>query len=115
MLFRDAEALKRCDSVDTLVVDKTGTLTEGKPKLVTVEPAGGFTAEELLAHWPPGWSAAASIRWQRRLSAARRAKHRTCPVQDFQSFTGHGVRGVVDGKQVAIGNSVLMGRRRIEH
>ena len=49
VLFRDAEALETLRLVDTLVVDKTGTLTEGKPKLVTVEPAQGFDADELLA------------------------------------------------------------------
>src|SRR5437762_15210 len=49
VLFRDAEALERLCGIDTLVVDKTGTLTEGKPKLVTIEPAGGFSQEALLS------------------------------------------------------------------
>ena len=65
ILIRDAEALERMESVDTLVIDKTGTLTEGKPKVVSVIAADGFDESELL-RLAARSSRAASIRWRRR-------------------------------------------------
>ena len=64
------------EKVDTLVVDKTGTLTEGKPKVVAVEPAAGFDEDEVL-RWPPASSGRASIRWRGDRRSARRARRRS--------------------------------------
>nr|WP_255654202.1 heavy metal translocating P-type ATPase [Corallococcus sp. EGB] len=108
VLIRDAAALERMAAVDTLVVDKTGTLTEGKPHLVTVEPAPGVDASELLRQ-------AASLERgsEHPLAAAvvAGAKERGVSlggVEGFQSVTGQGVRGRVDGRDVALGNAALM-------
>jgi Cu+-exporting ATPase len=108
VLFRDAEALETLRSADTLVIDKTGTLTEGRPKLVTVEPADGFTAEELLAiaagleHHSEHPLAAAIVQ-----GAADRGIT-PADVREFESITGKGVRGVLDGRRVAIGNEAML-------
>jgi Cu+-exporting ATPase len=104
VLVRDAEALEVLERVTTLVVDKTGTLTEGKPRLVTVEPAAGSNADEVL-------HLAASLESvsEHPLAAAivNGARERNVPVarvDDFASITGKGVNGVVDGRQVSVGN-----------
>ncbi len=108
VLFKNAEAIEVLRNVDTLVVDKTGTLTEGKPKLVTVAPESGFTESDLLA-------LAASLERgsEHPLAAAivRGAKDRDVALQearDFESVTGKGVRGRVDERDVALGNPAMM-------
>ncbi len=108
VLFRDAEALEVLQRVDTLVVDKTGTLTEGKPRLVTLEPAEGLTPEELLR-----LAAGLERGSEHPLAAAvvRAAEERglTVPAaRNFQSVTGKGVKGEVDGRSVALGNVALL-------
>lgn len=108
VLFRDAEALETLRNADTLVVDKTGTLTEGKPKLVTVEPAGAFSDRELLAI-----AAGLEVSSEHPLASAivQGAKDRGVSVQDvqeFQSVTGKGVRGQAQSRRVAIGNPAMM-------
>jgi Cu+-exporting ATPase len=108
ILFRDAEALETLRAADTLVVDKTGTLTEGKPKLVTVEPAHGVSSEELLAiaagleggSEHPLAAAIVGAAAEREISAQE--------VSEFQSVTGKGIRGRIDGRAVAIGNAAMM-------
>ena len=107
ILFRNAEALETLQKADTLVVDKTGTLTEGKPKLAHVEPAHGFTVEELLR-------LAASLERgsEHPLAAAivNGAKDRglaLADARDFRSVTGKGVVGTVEGKRVHLGNVSL--------
>ena len=80
VLFKNAEAIELLRKVDTLVVDKTGTLTEGKPQLVSVEPAAGFDAGDCCG-LRQRWSAAASIRWLRRSSRARRIAASLSPVR----------------------------------
>ncbi|MFZ3173420.1 MAG: heavy metal translocating P-type ATPase [Thiobacillus sp.] len=108
VLFRNAEALEVMRKVDTLVVDKTGTLTEGHPELVSVTPAPGFDETEIVrlaagieqASEHP--LAAAIVR-----GAEKRAIERVA-VADFQSVTGKGVTGVVDGRRVALGNLALL-------
>jgi Cu+-exporting ATPase len=104
VLIRHAEALETLEKVTTIVVDKTGTLTEGKPRLVTVEPVGQFDASVMLR-------LAASLEHvsEHPLAAAimAGAKERSLPLADvkqFESVTGQGVSGVVDGRRVAIGN-----------
>lgn len=108
VLFRDAEALETLRSADVLVVDKTGTLTEGKPKLVTVEPAEGFDAREVLrvaAGLERGSEhpLAAAI-----VAGAKEQGIDLHDASDFQSVTGKGIRGRVAGRKVAIGNAAMM-------
>ncbi|MBX2800494.1 MAG: copper-translocating P-type ATPase [Myxococcales bacterium] len=107
VLFRNAEAIERLRQVDTLVVDKTGTLTEGKPTLVTVQPMEG-TEEALLA-----WAAALERGSEHPIAAAvvAGAQARSLEVPDvsgFESVTGKGVRGEVEGRTVALGNAAMM-------
>jgi P-type Cu+ transporter len=108
VLFRDAEAIEVLRQVDTLVVDKTGTLTLGKPKLVSVVPAGGWDEPGLLR-------LAASLERgsEHPLAAAivEGAGERGVEIveaSDFESVTGTGVKGRVDGHEVALGNRALM-------
>ncbi len=108
VLIRDAEALERLEKVDTLVVDKTGTLTEGKPSVTAVEPLGGHSETEVLA------LAAALERGSEHplaeaiLRAAEQRSLQIAPAAEFESATGKGVRGRVDGRAVALGNDALM-------
>ncbi|MEX0707984.1 MAG: copper-translocating P-type ATPase [Woeseia sp.] len=110
ILVKNAEALETMEKVDTIIVDKTGTLTEGKPKLVTVEPAGDYSEEQLLA-----LAAAVETASEHPLAEAivAGAKDRSVnfgKASDFDSVTGEGAMASVDGKKVAIGNSRLMQR-----
>jgi Cu+-exporting ATPase len=107
VLIRNAEALEILETIDTLVVDKTGTLTEGKPKLITVEPAGGRKADDVLR-------LAASVERgsEHPLAAAivNGAQERgvtLATTEAFRSVTGKGVVGRVDGRDVALGNRRL--------
>jgi Cu+-exporting ATPase len=108
VLLRNAEALEVMEQVDTVVVDKTGTLTEGKPALTTVAAEGPVDEPTLLrlvaslekvSEHP---LAEAIVR-----GAGERGVH-TVPVSDFRSITGKGVVGTVDGRTVAIGNTAMM-------
>jgi len=108
VLFKNAEAIELLRKVDTLVIDKTGTLTEGKPKLVAVKPADGLDEERLLhlaASLERGSEhpLAAAI-----VAGAEARKISLIPVQDFKSLTGKGVRGRIEGKDVALGNRKLL-------
>ncbi len=108
VLIRSAEALERMEKVDTLVVDKTGTLTEGKPKVTAILAAPGFSENEVLA------AAAALERSSEHPLAAAvmlAASARGISVPDatgFASVTGKGVTGTVDGHAVGLGNGALM-------
>jgi Cu+-exporting ATPase len=107
VLFKNAEAIEVLRKVDTLVVDKTGTLTEGKPKLVSVVPLGVSEPEllRLAASLERGSEhplAAAIVRGAAERGAA------AATATDFESLTGRGVRGKVDGRSVALGNTALM-------
>ncbi|MEE9162894.1 MAG: copper-translocating P-type ATPase, partial [Candidatus Neomarinimicrobiota bacterium] len=108
VLFKNAEAIEEFRKVDTLVMDKTGTLTEGKPKLVSVVPVDGHSEEDLLA-------VAASLERgsEHPLAAAivQGAHERGVALQEAQSFesvTGQGVKGTVNGRAVALGNHALL-------
>jgi Cu+-exporting ATPase len=108
VLFRDAEALETLHRADTLVVDKTGTLTEGRPALAAVEPPEGFTEEGLLRV-----AAALERGSEHPLAAAvvKGAEARGVAVPDvsgFRSVTGKGVVGTVDGQEAALGNAALL-------
>jgi Cu+-exporting ATPase len=108
ILIKNAEALEVMEKIDTLVVDKTGTLTEGKPKLVSVEAAGGFMKEDVLGyaasleHASEHPLATAIVKGADELGLA------PMPVTQFQSLTGRGVTGTIEGRRVALGNSQLM-------
>ncbi|MDL1871081.1 heavy metal translocating P-type ATPase [Deltaproteobacteria bacterium PRO3] len=108
VLIKNAEALETLEKVDTLVVDKTGTLTEGKPELTAILTERGFSENEVLA-------AAASLEQasEHPLAAAvvRAAKARGLSLskpEEFQSATGKGVSGKVGGKEILLGNSKLL-------
>jgi len=103
VLVRNGEALETMERVDTLVVDKTGTLTEGRPRLVTVE--GDPDVLRLAASLERGSEhpLAAAI-----VAGAKERGLRLAAVADFASVTGKGVTGVVDGRRVALGNRALM-------
>jgi Cu+-exporting ATPase len=108
ILVRNAEALETMEKVDTLVIDKTGTLTEGKPKVSAMVAAEGFDEAQLL-------QAIASLEVQSEhplaaaiVAAARGKKLQLLPVKDFQSLTGKGVSGTTGEKSIAAGNIALM-------
>jgi len=109
VLFKNAEAIELLRKVDTLVVDKTGTLTEGKPRLVSVEPAAGFDANELLrlaATLERGSEhplASAIVK-----GAEERGVILAGTAEAFESLTGRGVRGRVADHAVALGNQTLL-------
>jgi Cu+-exporting ATPase len=114
VLVKDAEALERLEKVDTLVVDKTGTLTEGKPALVAVVPLAGQDEAVVLR-------SAASLEQGSEhplasaivAGAAARAVSLLKPV-DFQAISGKGVTGTVDGHTVALGNLALLQQLRVD-
>jgi Cu+-exporting ATPase len=108
ILVRNAEALETMEKVDTLVIDKTGTLTEGKPKLGALVAAEGFDESQLLQA-----IASLELRSEHPLAAAivGAAKEKNLPllpVKDFQSLTGKGVSGNIQQKSIAAGNIALM-------
>jgi Cu+-exporting ATPase len=105
VLVRNAEALERMERVDTLVVDKTGTLTEGRPELTTVAAAEGFAEAQVLqiaASLERGSEhpLAAAI-----LAGARQRGARALLVEDFDAVAGSGVRATLEGRMVALGSS----------
>jgi Cu+-exporting ATPase len=114
VLIKNAEALELLGRVDTLVVDKTGTLTEGRPKVMAVEPIADLTESELLA------LAAAIERGSEHplagavVTAAEERGLRIAPASEFASETGKGVSGRVDGRRVDLGNAELMKSRGID-
>lgn len=108
VLVKNAEALELMEKIDTLVIDKTGTLTEGKPRLVAIQPVGGIADSELLrlaatlerhSEHPLGEAIVAAAQ-ERGIAVAE--------TIDFDSHTGKGVTGTVDEKKVAVGNAALM-------
>ncbi|PIB92327.1 heavy metal translocating P-type ATPase [Caulobacter sp. FWC2] len=108
VLIKTAEALQAFEKVDTLVIDKTGTLTEGRPKLVAIQTVGGFTQEDVLA-----LAAAVEERSEHPLAhavvlAAKDQSLKLTAVTDFVSKTGEGVTARVGDRTVAVGNAALM-------
>ncbi len=108
VLFRNAEAIEVLRKVDTLVIDKTGTLTEGKPRLVSVVPVGGVDEKTLLRLTATLERASEHPLAAAIVSGASDRKIELADVIDFASVTGKGVQGVVDGKKVALGNRAMM-------
>ncbi|MDN5874704.1 MAG: copper-translocating P-type ATPase, partial [Sinobacteraceae bacterium] len=108
VLIKDAEAIEKLGAVDTLLVDKTGTLTEGKPRLVGIEPAGKFAEDEILR-----CAAAVEAGSEHPLAAAIIAGARERGVKpqtatDFHATTGQGVSANVDGRNVLVGNRRIL-------
>ena len=106
ILIRDAQALETLERIDTVVIDKTGTLTEGRPDVVEVIPAAGIARDELLA-------LAASVERGSEHPLAQAILRASAHLElrassDFSSPSGKGAVAVVDGKRVAIGNRILM-------
>jgi Cu+-exporting ATPase len=115
ILIKSAEALETFEKVDTVVVDKTGTLTEGKPSLVMVEPAESFTEDDILT-----LAAAVEKSSEHPLAAAivAGAKERGLGLvraEGFNSTTGEGAEARVDARQVAIGNEKFVPRQHLWH
>lgn len=113
-LVKDAEALEILERTDTLVVDKTGTLTEGKPRLVAIEAVGEMNEDQVL-------SLAAAIEKgsehplaEAIVKGVHERKVAIGRAEDFRSMTGKGVFGRVDGRQVALGNLALMSELKID-
>src|SRR5215471_18203345 len=114
VLVKNAEALERMEKVDTLLVDKTGTLTDGRPKVVEIVPAQGFAENEILQ-----LAAGVERASQHPLADAivRAAKDRELelkPVDGFDSPTGRGAIGRVDVKTIVLGNSKYLASLGIE-
>jgi Cu+-exporting ATPase len=108
VLIKNAEALEVLEKIDTLVVDKTGTLTEGKPRLAALVPISGYNESDILrlaASLERGSEhpLAAAI-----VSGAEKKGLKLSQAREFRSITGKGVIGVVDGKKVALGNRRLL-------
>jgi Cu+-exporting ATPase len=108
VLFKNAEALERLEKVDTLIVDKTGTLTEGRPRVVGIEPTGKLGEEELLRLAASLERASEHPLAQAIVQSATERKLKLSPVQSFDAPTGKGVVGTVDGQRVALGNAALL-------
>ena len=114
VLIRDAEALEVLEKITTLVVDKTGTLTEGKPGLVTVEPIAGMDDTTLLRLAASLERASEHPLAAAIVQGAQARGMQLAEVHDFASITGKGVRGVVEGHRVALGNQRLLAELSIE-
>jgi len=109
VLFRDAEALETLRRVDTLIVDKTGTLTLGHPVFQAAEAAAPFTEEEVLRLAASLDQGSEHPLAEAIVAAARARQLSLTTPESFESGTGIGVRGVVEGRSIALGNTVLMG------
>ena len=114
VLIRDAEALEQMEKIDTIIVDKTGTLTEGRPAVTAIIPADGFTEDQALR-------LAASVERASEhplaLAILRAAEERgltLAPVAEFDSPTGKGAMGVVEGRRIALGNASFLAEQGVD-
>ncbi|MBB6167782.1 Cu+-exporting ATPase [Chelatococcus composti] len=114
VLIKNAEALEHMEKVDTIIVDKTGTLTEGRPAVTAIVPAAGFTEDEALR-------LAASVERASEhplaLAIVRAAEERgiaMAPVADFDSPTGKGALGVVEGMRIPLGNAKFLAEQGVD-
>lgn len=113
VLIKDAEALELMEKVDTLVVDKTGTLTEGKPKVQSIVAASGFDESQVL-HYAASLDALSEHPLAEAIvNHAQEQNLSPKPVTQFESVTGQGVRGQIDGKLILLGNMALMESEQI--
>lgn len=114
VLIRDAEALERMEKVDTLVVDKTGTLTEGRPRVVTVQPVEGFDAGHVLQRLASVERASEHPLAAAIVADALERQLPLLPVTGFDSPVGKGVVGVVDGARIVCGSAKFLAESGIE-
>ena len=114
LLFRNAEAIETMRNVDVLIVDKTGTLTEGKPKLSSVVSLNGFAENELLRLAASLERASEHPLGAAIIAGAEDRGIQLSKVASFESITGKGVSGVVDERHVVLGNEVLISGGKIE-
>jgi Cu+-exporting ATPase len=114
VLIRDAEALERMEKVDTLVVDKTGTLTEGRPKVVHIEPAAGFESADVLQKLASVERASEHPLALAVVATAQDRKLTLLDVSDFDSPVGKGVVGTVGGVKVVSGASKFLAEHGVD-
>ena len=108
VLIKNAEALERFEKIDTLIVDKTGTLTEGKPKLVAVLPEQGFEESEVLRIAASLERGSEHPLAEAIVNGAEERGIALAKAEDFEAVTGKGVKGTVDGRMVALGNKAMI-------
>jgi P-type Cu+ transporter len=113
ILIRDAEALERLERIDTIVIDKTGTLTEGKPKVVRIIASGGVEENELLRLAAGVEQGSEHPLGQAILNAARERNLNPGASTGFAAHAGKGVTATIDGKAVALGNAALMAELKV--
>jgi Cu+-exporting ATPase len=113
VLIKNAESLERFEKVDTLVIDKTGTLTEGKPRVTAIVPAAGFDESTVLSFGASLEKSSEHPLAAAILAAAAERKVALEDVADFASVTGKGVTGVIGGRRVAVGNAALLKDRGV--
>lgn len=114
VLVKNAEALERLEKVDTLVVDKTGTLTEGRPVVTAISPEPGFDEDELLAMVASVELASQHPIGLAAVTAAQERGLQILPADEFDAPTGRGVVGLVNGRSVAIGNTAWLASRGVD-
>lgn len=108
VLIRNAEALERFETVDTLIVDKTGTLTEGRPRLTAIEALGEFHEDAILMLAASLERGSEHPLAEAIVQGAGNRGLDLSPADDFEALTGKGVHGVVNGRRVALGNRAMM-------
>lgn len=108
ILIKNAEALEIFEKVDTVVVDKTGTLTEGRPELVMVTPVNGFSEEELILLAASTEKASEHPLAAAIVSGAESRSIEVLPHENFTSITGQGAHATISGRRVSVGNTRLM-------
>ncbi|MGO4508958.1 heavy metal translocating P-type ATPase [Bradyrhizobium sp. 2TAF36] len=109
VLIKNAEALERMEKIDTLVVDKTGTLTEGKPKVVAIVPAAGFAEDDILRIAASVERASEHPLADAIVRAAKEKQLTLAQVEQFDSPTGKGATGKIDGRSIVLGNARYLG------
>ena len=114
VLIKNAEALEFMEKVTTLVVDKTGTLTEGRPAVTAIVPAAGFSETEILRMAASVERASEHPLAQAIVSAAEAKGIATAPVTGFDSPVGKGAFGIVDGKRIVLGNAKFLTEQKID-
>jgi heavy metal translocating P-type ATPase len=113
ILIKNAEVLERMEKVDTLVVDKTGTLTEGKPRVVAIVPAHGFVEEAVLKFAASLERASEHPLAAAIVAAANERNIEARPVVDFDAPAGRGVLGTVEGRRVVLGTGKFLAERGV--
>jgi len=108
VLIKNAEALEKMNKIDTLIIDKTGTITEGKPSVEKIAAVEGINADELLQKIVSLNTYSEHPLAQAIVNYGKEKKVRPTAVNDFENVPGKGVKGTVDGKKIALGNKKLM-------